>query len=95
MTDTVSLTEVEFRALEILVENFGSMLTSAVPEATGRDVFGEAEPGYRVYRRLQDMGLVDYAEADPIAEIGFYFTGEFYITELGIQIFKERAQHAK
>ena len=82
----VALSEAERAALEFLVRNGGSVLTSSVPDKNEKDVFGNIEAGAKVYVKLEGRGLVIITEEDPfILEDGteFTYTNEFYITDEG------------
>jgi len=81
-----ALSETERNALEFLIRNGGSVLTSSVPDKNEKDVFGNVEAGIKVYLKLETRGLVVVTEEDLIIlEDGteFTFTNEVYITDEG------------
>ncbi len=86
MTTATMLSEAERNALEFLIRNGGSVLTSSVPDKNEKDMFGNVEAGAKVYVRLEGRGFVIITEEDPIIlEDGteFTYTNEFYITDEG------------
>lgn len=77
------LSEAEEAALE-LIKREGCILESRISERTEHDVFGNAVPGMRVFRKLESKGLIFFTEEEPlILDDGteFYFTPLVYINE--------------
>ncbi len=85
----------ERRALELIVEEGGSILESRVPARSELDFLGAVSPGRLVYKKLERAGMIYFTEEDPLNAPGdplhgFTFTREIYLTEIGLL-----ALHAK
>lgn len=77
----MKLSDNECTALEWLVSEGGSILTSRVPDKNEPGVFGII-PGTRTFKKLERAGLCFFTIEDPWDD-GFVFTNEIYITEEG------------
>jgi hypothetical protein len=77
-----TLSEAEERALALAADG---VLITKVPDRTEKDVFGNPEPGLRVFAKLEKAGLLFQTEEDPIDIDGepFHFTPTFEITDAG------------
>lgn len=69
------LSQAEWTALQILVQNGGAILVYNVPDRTETDGLGALDPGMGVYKKLDRKGLAVITEEDPtVFEDGFEFT---------------------
>lgn len=80
----MKLSASEEAALEILKNSGGCILASKIPDCNERGVFGETEPGIRVYQSLEKKGLIFFTEEEPL-DMGdgtfFDFTPLVYLSE--------------
>lgn len=83
------MTESEKAALTFLAENGGSVLVTAIPDKSGKDIFGQIEPGIRVYQKLKKQGLLIITEEEPDEE-GFTFTPQVELTDGGVLALKTK-----
>ncbi len=82
----MKFTKAEKAALNILTDT-GGILISRIPDKNEIDpVFRNIEPGMKVYKRLEALGLVIITEEEPVEDLdGFCFTPSVELTEAGIE----------
>lgn len=78
----LSLSEIEFAALEFLHAHGGSVLVTAIPDKNDKGMFGEKIAGMRVYQKLEKRGLLVLTE-EPVEEDGFQYTSMAEMTDTG------------
>ena len=84
----MKLSEAQLNALTLLVDNGGSILSSAIPDKTEKDIFGCNIAGLAVYKKLEKAGLLFFTIEE---DEEFDWTPEVYITEEGVEAMKENS----
>ena len=86
----MKLSEAEFEGLRLIRDQYnGAMLMYHVPDKNEKDLFGFIIPGIRVYKKLEEKGLVVITEEDTVVfddGTEFDFTPQIEITDEGNEV---------